>query len=108
MKLKVRAEGRPGIYLPEKPDLKAFIKSRKLKTIHNFIPTSTMMIGADHNVAGVLKDIDNSLRSAVHTKKSGSMNMGHALSRVLSDERGERLEVYDIGPVSEDDLDIIK
>ena len=100
-KLKVKKEGRKGIYLPERKDLKEFIKARKLKQIHNFIPSGAMMIGADHSLKSVLKDIDDCERLAIVIQNA---NMGHCLSLILKDERGERLEVYDIGKITEEDL----
>lgn len=99
-KLKVKKEGRKGIYIPEKDSLKEFIKGRKLKQIHNFMPTGMMMLGADHSVASVLKDIDRADRLAVLTDNSA--NMGHSLALIYK----EKLECYDIGAIEEKDLSI--
>jgi hypothetical protein len=101
MKLKVKPEGRENIYIPtDKENLKKFIKSRKLETIHNFIPSGMMMIGADHDVKSVLKDIDRAERMAVFTDHSA--NMGHSLSIIFNN----KLECYDIGKLSKEDLEI--
>ena len=97
MKLKVKKEGRPNIFIPEKESLKKFIKNRKLKKIHNFIPTRMAMIGADHDVKSVLEDIDRADRLAIFTDNS---NMGHSLALIYKD----KLEVYDIGKITEEDL----
>lgn len=99
MKLKVKPEGRPDVYLPEKESLKDFIKSRKLEKIHNFIPSGMMMIGADHDVEGVLDDIDKADRLAVFTSDA---NMGHSLALISNN----KLECYDIGKISLSDLEI--
>jgi hypothetical protein len=99
IKIKVTPEGRVSIWIPEKDSLKKFIKARKLKTIHNFIPSGPMMIGADHGVKSVLSDIDRAERLAVFTDKS---NMGHALALIYK----ESLECYDIGEVHESDLEV--
>lgn len=100
MKIKVKAEGRPDVWLVEdKASLKAFIKGKKLKTIHNFVQSGPMVIGADHSVKSVLEDIDAAERMAVFTDPNA--NMGHALA--IADVK---LEMYDIGPVTLDDLDI--
>ena len=48
MKIKAQKEGRPNIYIPEKKSLKAFIISKKFDMIHNFIPSGSMILGADH------------------------------------------------------------
>ena len=100
MQIKVKKEGRPNIYVPEKESLKKFIKSKKLKQIHNFIPTSRMMLGADHNVKDVLEDIDMADRVAIFTS---SQNMGHSLALIYKN----KLECYDIGKINEKDLIII-
>lgn len=99
-KLKVIKEGRKGIYIPEKESLRDFIKARKLKWIHNFIPTSTMMLGADHHVGSVLSDIDKADRVAVFTNPKE--NMGHSLALIIDNE----LQIYDIGKIKESELKI--
>ena len=99
-KLRVIKEGRKGIYIPEKESLKDFIKARKLKRIHNFIPTSMLMLGADHHVGSVLSDIDKAERMAVFTNPKE--NMGHSLALILDN----RLEIYNIGKIKESDLKI--
>jgi hypothetical protein len=102
MRIKVKPEGRKGIYLPDKESLKSWIKAKKFKQIHNFIPGSSMFIGADHDVKSVLKDIDSAQRIGILTEEANSMNMGHALSIITN----EKLELYDIGEIAEKDLEI--
>lgn len=100
-KIKVKAEGRPHLWLVlDKNSLKKFIKERKLKAIHNFIEGNIpVIIGADHSVASVLEDIDNGQRIAVMTDPKA--NMGHSMA--IADKE---LECYDLGPITEEDLDI--
>ena len=100
MKLKVTKEGRDGIFLPEKKSLIAFIKNRKLKQIHNFIPSGAMILGADHDVKSVLGDIKRAERLAVFTDETA--NMGHSLALIYKN----KLECYDIGKIAEKDLEI--
>lgn len=99
-KLKVKKEGRKGIYIPQKDSLKDFIRARKLKQIHNFIPSGAMMIGADHKVKSVMEDIDRADRLAVFTDPYA--NMGHSLALIYK----EKLECYDIGKITIDELEI--
>lgn len=99
MKIAVKPEGRPNIYLPEADSLKAFIESKGFEHIHNFIPSGAFIIGADHSVESVLKDIDNSEALAVFTDNS---NMGHSLAII----RNNCLECYDIGDLTVDDLEV--
>lgn len=98
MKIKVKPEGRKDIWLPEKKSLKAFISSRKLKTIHNFIEAGMFRLGADHDVGSVLEDIDGADRLVIFTDKN--LNMGHSLAII----KNNKLNCYDIGVISKLDL----
>jgi len=100
MKIKVTKEGREGVYTPDKESLKDWIKEQKFEQIHNYIPTNSMMLGADHDVKSVLEDIDNAECLAILTGDAQRGNMGHALSLITNN----KMEMYDIGKVSEDDL----
>ncbi len=103
MKIKVKPEGRPEIYLPDRESLKKWIKSKKFKEIHNFISSDTpMIIGADHDVESVLKDIDIAERVAVLIGEAKKGNFNHALACIINNY----LEMYDIGEVTEKDLEV--
>lgn len=94
------------MWVPEKDSLIAFVKARKLKQIHNFIPTGMMMLGADHSVKSVLADVKRASRAAVFTSNE---NMGHSLALIFGDyEKGdiEKLECFDIGKIALSDLEI--
>jgi len=101
-KLTVMNEGRDGIYIPTKESLKDFIKSRNLKQIHNFVGGGMMIIGADHEVESVLEDVDRAERLAIFTDKNA--NMGHSLALIYQN----KLECYDIGKITKEELEIIK
>ena len=106
-KLKVKKEGRENMYIPEKDSLKKFIEGRKLKQIHNFIPSGALILGADHNIESVMKDIDQANRLAIFTDPNA--NMGHSLALIFGDHKKgdvEKLECYDIGKIIEKDLEI--
>ena len=100
MKIKVKPEGGAGIYLPDKDSLKEYVRQLGKVYIHNFIPTGMMMLGADHHVDSVLEDIERADRLAIFTDSTA--NMGHSLALI----RAERLECYDLGSISEADLEI--
>lgn len=109
VKIKAKPEGRKDVWIPEKDSLREFILSKKLEAIHNFIPTGGMIIGADHEVESVLKDIDDEERLAIFTSKSH--NMAHSLAIIkTTDSNGkvipERLEMYDIGEITLDDIEL--
>lgn len=98
MKIKVTPEGRSNMWIPEKESLIAFIKEKNFEQIHNFIPSGMMMLGADHGVESVLEDIEKAERMAIFTDPSA--NMGHSLALI----RANKLECYDIGTITEEDL----
>ena len=100
MKLRVKPEGRPNIFIPvSKHDLKEFIQIRNLEMIHNFNGGGQIIIGADHEVESVMEDINQAERMAVFTDDS---NMRHSLALIINN----RLECYDIGEIFESDLSI--
>lgn len=101
-KIKVIPEGRKDIWVPEKNSLKKYILSKKFDYIHNIIPIELYNIGADHDVSSVIEDIDKSERLAIFTDKS--MNIGHSLALI----NNNKLECYDIGVITEDNLIINK
>lgn len=104
MKIKVKKEGRKGMYLVEKEDIKEFIKSKNFEQIHNYpAPTGNIFVGADHSVKSVLEDIDKSERIAILIGSACANNMGHSLSVIINN----KLEMFDIGEITEKDLDII-
>lgn len=101
MKISVTPEGREDIYIPNKESLKRWIKYKKFKQIHNFI-AGGMMIGADHDVDSVLEDIDGAETIALVTGKNSGQNFGHELAIITNN----KLNVYDIGKITKDDLSI--
>lgn len=103
LKIKVKPEGREDIYIPEKESLKAWIKSKGFKQIHNFIPGGMMFIGADHSVESVLEDIDKGERVALVTGQHSGANIGHELAIIYNN----KLEVYDIGKITKEDIELI-
>lgn len=108
MRLKVKPEGRKDIFIPEKESLKKFIKFRKLTQIHNFVPITNILIGADHSVKSVLEDIDRATRLGIFTNPNE--NVGHSLALIFGNyDKGdvENLECYDIGKITLEDLEIL-
>lgn len=104
----VTPEGRDGIWLADRPSLKAFIEAKGWTQIHNFAPSASMVIGADHDVESVLRDIDTASRVAVLTGDHRRDNLNHALALILPPDGGrpERLAMYDIGEITDADLDV--
>ena len=102
MKISVQPEGREGVYLPDRESLKAWIVDKGFEYIHSYIDGGPFVIGADHDPASVLDDIDSGERLAILTGDAARGNLGHALAII----RNNKLEMYDIGEVTKDDLDL--
>lgn len=107
-RITVEPEGREGVWLADRESLKAYIEAQAFEAIHNFTGGGSMFIGADHSVSSVLDDIDNANRVAILTGESARGNLGHALALIMPPNalRPERLEMYDIGTVTDSDLSI--
>ena len=109
MRIPVVPEGREGCWLVEdRWGLKAWIESKGFEKIHNFVGAGPMMLGADHEVSGVLLDIDRAYRVAILTGDAMKGNFNHALALIMprGDEH-EKLEMFDIGDITEDDLEVL-
>jgi hypothetical protein len=102
MKIAVTPEGREGVWLADKESVKDFIREKGWSHLHNYKPTGNLMIGADHEVADVLEDIDRAERLAILTGASARGNMGHALALIIQN----RLECFDIGKITPEDLEV--
>lgn len=101
MKILVIPEGRDDIWVPDPDSLIAWIKEQNLDYIHNFITELPgMFIGADHELDNVIDDIQNGERLALTTGDVWKSNMKHALSIV----KDNKLQLYDIGEITESDL----
>ena len=103
MKIKVKPEGREGVWLPEKDSLVDFLLNYECDYIHNIDPNSNLMLGADHSKESVIDDVNNAESLALLTGASYRNNMGHALS-VIKDNR---LHMFDIGELLENDIEVI-
>lgn len=109
LRIKVSPEGREGVWLADRDSLAEWIAGQEFESIHNFGAIGAMAIGADHDPESVLDDIMKADRVAVLTGDSQRGNMGHALALIMPEghnELPERLEMYDIGPITEHDLEI--
>lgn len=103
MKIKVKPEGREGIFTVEKKDIIEWLKQYPEDEIHNFSPLSNIAIGAGWDKEDVIETIESSNRIAILTGKHKRSNLNHALSVVTS----VRLDMFDIGDITLDDLEII-
>lgn len=102
MKINVKPEGRLGVYIPEKESLIKWVKEQKFEAIHNMIPNGGMAIGADHDPESVVNDIKNADRLGILTGSAAYVNFGHSLAII----RSEKLEMYDIGRITDDMLEV--
>jgi hypothetical protein len=102
-KLKVKQEGREGVYTCKKTDIIEWLEQSDLDLIHNYAGgASPVMIGADWTKSQVIEQINNSQQIGILTGSALAGNLRHGLS-VISDNK---LEMFDIGEIANDDLDI--
>jgi len=104
MRLKVKPEGREGVYLCEKEDIIQWLNESGLELIHNYIAGGPCMIGCDWDLESVIEEINKSVRIGILTGDAQRGNMRHALS-VIS---GNQLYMFDIGEIKEEDLEVIQ
>lgn len=107
--ISVIPEGREDVWLADRESLKSWIVAQQFDKIHNFGTAGPIVVGADHDVASVLDDIDAAERVAILTGEAMRGNMNHALALIVPDGyKGlpERLEMYDIGDVTERNLKV--
>lgn len=99
----VTPEGRAGVWIADRPSLKAWIEAQDFDAIHNFMAGGSLLLGADHEVDSVLADIDDATAVALLTGAACKGNLGHALALIMPPGRGlpERLAMYDIGDVED-------
>ncbi len=103
MKFKVKPEGRDGVWLAEEKNVIAWLKSYRKKKIHNFLgDTGAILIGVDWDKKAVVEKLEVSNRVAILTGAAFRRNMRHALSVIAQDS----LYMFDIGEITEDDLEI--
>lgn len=104
MKIKVKPEGRDGMYLPDIDSLVEWIKSKKFKYIHHAYAGGSMIIGADWNPEDAIERIRAGERVAILTKEVAGSNMGHAIAVVHKN----KLNILDVGPITKDNLIVEK
>ncbi len=102
MKIKVKPEGRDGVYLCEKEEAIKYVKSFPEEQIHNFITSGLALLGAGWKKDSVIKEINRSERVAILTGDALKQNFRHSLS-VISNNK---LYLFDIGEITDKDLEI--
>ena len=102
-KIKVKPEGRDGIWLIEKDEAIKLIKNCTEKKIHNFIQCGPRFLGADWNKSEVIKTIKNSERVGLLTGEMQKQQFRHALSVIENNE----LKMFDVGEITERDLQVL-
>ncbi len=99
MQIEVTPEGRDGVWLAEKQSVIDFLNKYKEDQIHNFLPGRIMM-GADWDKQAVIESVIDAERIAILTGESLKHNLRHALSVI----KNNKLLMFDIGDITEDNL----
>ncbi len=100
MKIKVKPEGRAGVWTADKDSVVDFLMNYEHEEIHNFLPGGGMMIGCDFSKSEAIKQVKDAERLAILTGESLVGNMRHALSVIVDN----KLSMFDIGEITESDL----
>ena len=102
-RIKVKPEGRKGVYTCEKSDIIEWLKKSEMDMIHNYSGVNgVMLLGADWSKLQVIEQVSNSDRIGILTGNALIGNLRHGLSVIT----GMTLEMFDIGEITEDDLEI--
>lgn len=100
MKIKVKLEGRDGVWIADKDSVIDFLMDYEHEQIHNFLPIGGMMLGCVFSKSEAIKQVKNAERLAILTGDSLQGNMRHALSVIVDNQ----LSIFDIGEITESDL----
>ena len=103
MKIKVKPEGRDGVWIADKDSIVDFLKNYEYEQIHNFLPGNGLMLGCDFSKSEAINQVKNAERLAILTGDSLQGNMRHALSVIV----GNELSIFDIGEITESDLLVV-
>ena len=76
------------------------LQDKQQDQIHNFLPNGGMMLGCDFSKSEAVKQVKDAERLAILTGDSLKNNMRHALSVIVNN----KLSIFDIGEITEDDL----
>lgn len=100
MKIKVKPEGREGVWIADKDSVVGFLMNLEGKEVHNFLPSAGAMLGCDLSKNEAVKQVKGAERVAVLTGDAKRGNIGHALSVIINNS----LSMFDIGDITEKDL----
>ena len=102
-KIKVKLEGRVGVWLIDKDEAIKLINNYSDDMIHNFVSAPFGVIGADWHKEDVIETVNNSERIALLTGDALKQNFRHALSVIEDNE----LYMFDVGEIANGDLQIL-
>jgi len=102
-KIKVKKEGREGVYTCKQEDIIEWLEQSDLDLIHNYTGgNGPLVIGADWTKLQVIEQIRKSERIGILTGGALMGNLRHGLSVIANN----KLEMFDIGEITGDDLEI--
>lgn len=103
IKIKVKPEGREGIWIIEKQEAINLVNNVEFEKIHHYIG-GICLFGADWSKSKVIERIKKSERIALLTGKSFQNNLNHALAVIKNNE----LNMFDIGEITIEQLEVQK
>lgn len=99
-KIKVKPEGREGVYIVEKDEAERFVESLPCDTIHNFIGGHAFMLGADWTKSEVINFLRDAEQVAIVMEPN--ITMRHHLVALTADKRYS----FDVGVIAVEELEV--
>lgn len=99
-RIKVKPEGREGVWLVEQAEIIRWLENSDMDQIHNYLSAGPMLLGADWDKDTVIEECRKAERIAVLTGDAWREQRKHALAVIVSNT----LKIFDIGEITTDDL----
>lgn len=101
MKIKVRAEGREGVYLLTKENAIEFINGLEMERIHNFVGAPPLLVGCDWDKQDVA-DLINKEETLQALLLEPNFTLAHQLVCTTNTKR----YMFDVGAITTDDIEV--
>ncbi len=111
MGIKVKPEGREGVWIAKKDSVIDFLQTYEEEQIHtyeeeqihNYMPGGWAVMGADWDKKRVIEETQKADRIAILTGESLKHNLMHALAVIVNN----KLLMFDIGEITDEQLEVI-
>lgn len=102
LKIDVSREGREDIFIPSRESLITWLRNKNFKEVPHMHSGNHVMIGTDWSLNETIEMIGKGDKIGLLVGMRATKNMSHSLSVIYMRE----LHMFDIGAITEEDLDI--